>query len=207
MRGDIVETIADGRVETHPFTLPELFSNEDRIATSSGGILRSIGLYEFDLSALPTGAVITSASLLLHTQGVVSQVPGIPTAPVTFHGFTGDGVLQTSDEAELALTIASGDFKNVLSGTHLVIQLFDLAPVNAVLSDADTTDFFTIQSRTVDFVTFQVDSLETASVGAAPARLELSFITVPEPGSLGFWGWVMVSGFAAGVRRRKMPLR
>jgi len=195
------DTIADGRVQSSGVLGQTLLTGEQNIHTGrSGGSNISDGLFEFDLSSLPAGATVTGAVLQFRTDSLISNTSS--TASVSFLGFTGNGVLEVTDESAAATQINLTDFAagvgGVANNTNLALTLSDLAPINAVLNDADTNDFFTVRSETVNFVTFNVDSLESTDVGALPASLLITY--VPEPATAGLFALIPA---LLGRRRRR----
>ena len=195
-------TVADGRVQSSGVLGLELFSAEEDIRTlMSGPSNISDGLFEFDLSSLPSDAVVTSVELLFRTAAAISNTSG--TAPVEFFGYTGNGTIELSDESAAATSVASAAFPTTfVNGDSVSVPLSNLAIIDSVLTDANTSDFFGIRSETENFVDFRVDSLESTDPNAAPARLRLTYQTaaVPEPSSLAVVG-ALGLGFIARRRR------
>lgn len=195
-------TIADGRVQSSGAAGQTLFTAEEDISTlMSGPSNISDGLFEFDLSSLPSDAIITSAELLFRTAAVITNTSG--TAPVEFFGYTGDGIIEITDESAAATSIASVDFPTTIGNNESVTAaISNLSSIESVLTDANSDDFFGVRSETINFVDFRVDSLESTDLDAAPATLRLTFetSTVPEPSSLAMIG-ALGLGFL--TRRRR----
>ena len=176
-------TIDDGRIQSSGVLGETLFTDDLWISTlRSGGNNISVGLFEFDLSTIPAGSVITGADILLRTSSLVSQI-GTNPAPVSFMAFSGNGMLDLLDFDAVATLLAEIDLRGTSNNTDLVIAAGSLTPFQNALDDTDSTDFVTLRTETVNFVTFQVDSLEATAADALPARLRLTYTTVPEPAS------------------------
>ena len=195
-------TVADGRVQFSGTLGQTLFTAEEDISTlMSGPSNISDGLFEFDLSSLPSDAVVTSAELLFRTAATISNTSG--TAPVEFFSYTGDGIVDITDESAAATSIASIDFPTTIGNNEPVsVAISNLSVIESVLADTNVDDFFGVRSETINFVDFRVDSLESTDLNAAPAALRLTFETsaVPEPSSLTMIG-ALGLGFLARRRR------
>lgn len=193
-------TIDDGRIQSSGVLGETLFTDGMTVRTSrSGGSNISVGLFEFDLSTIPAGSVITGADILLRTGGLVSQV-GTNPAPVSFMAFSGNGMLDLLDFDAVATVLAEVDLRGTGNNADLVIPAGTLAPFQNALDDADPTDFVTLRTETVNFVSFQVDSLETTATDAVPARLRLTYTPVPEPASALLF---LIGGLGMLAKRRR----
>lgn len=184
-------TIADGRVQSSGVLGQELFTAEEDILTlRSGNSNISDGLFEFDLSALPADAKLISAEILFRTAAAITNTGS--SAPVEFLGFTGNGILELSDEGAAATSLGTIDFTtSVANDTNIMATFSNLTSIESVLGDTNADDFFTLRSETINFVTFSVDSLESTDPNAAPAILRLTYETsaVPEPSSMAFFAF------------------
>lgn len=160
--------------------------------TMSGGSNVRHGIYEFDLSDVPDGATITAATFQLTTARFISNTGGNP-APISIYGYTGDGVVATTDYDAAAPTIAFQSLPlSTATGTTINFAFTDLSQVNAANDSAG--DVFGVGSKTVSFVSFRIASLENESF--APPTLLLTY--VPEAGTVG----LMLLGMAGLLGRR-----
>jgi hypothetical protein len=195
-------TIADGRVQFSGALGHELFTAEEDILTlRSGNSNQSDGLYEFDLAAMPADADIISAEIIFRTAAAVTNTS--TSAPVEFFGFVGNGSLELSDEAAAATSLGTIDFTTAVGNdTEISAAVANLVPIETVLGDGNLDDFFTLRSETINFVTLNVDSLESSDPNAMAATLRLTYETsaVPEPSSMAIIG-LGVFGFV--LRRRR----
>lgn len=153
-------------------------NTETFIGTSmSGGNNVRHGIYEFDLGAVPDGSTITAATLQLTNSRFVSNTGGNP-APISIYGYTGDGLIATSDYDAAAPTIASQTLPlSTPTGSTIDFAFTDFSFVNAANNSGG--EVFGAGSKTISFVSFQVASLENG--GLAPPTLVVTY--VPEPGS------------------------
>ena len=167
--------IADATVDSNGALGQEIIDNAEVIETSmSGGSNISDGLYEFDLSGIPAGATIDSAVLILRTAFLVSNTGS--EAPIEFFGFTGNGTLELADQANSATAISMATFAvGTAADTDLEFELSNLIPLNNVLGDGNSDDFFTIRSEAENFVTYRFHSLESTDTNAVPAVLVVTF--------------------------------
>ncbi len=179
-------TIADGRVQSSGVLGKTLFTSQEGILTQrSGGNNISNGLFEFDLSSLPAGTTITGVNLLIRTSAGVSQIGGSTNpAPVRFSAFKGNGMLEIIDDEAVATLVANPNLRGTGNNTNLIVPFSTVSPVQAVINDADPTAYVTIRTETVDFVSFNVDSLESTSADAVAAQLQVTFTAIPEPSAL-----------------------
>lgn len=199
--GITINASADGAVQ---FSGVLGFSVDDtgtQITTSrSGGNNVRHGVYEFPIGSIPAGSTITSATLHLTTQGLLSNV-GSADADLFFHAYAGDGVITDSDHGNNTAgtlvaeeTYATGG-GGVPGGTTLDISFDDIAVLQNALDGGAT--HLSVRSQTVNFVTFRVFSLE-GGVGA-PIFPQLDVTYVPTPSTAVLLGF----GGVLAVRRRR----
>ena len=177
LQADTIElvAIADATVESNGANGQEIVHDAERIRTSmSGGSNIRDGLYEFDLSILPSGATIESATLLLRNSDIISNTNN--ESPVEFYVFTGDGTLEIADQSASATNVANEIFvTGTAAHTDLEIEFDDVSVLNSVINDGNLDDFLTVRSETENFVNFLIHSLESTNSQAAPATLVINF--------------------------------
>lgn len=170
-------------------------NESNRTARSGGNNVRN-SVYEFDLSSLPAGAIITKAELSLTTRLIVTNVGSAP-ADVTFVTYAGDGMVTAADYQDNTTgTVArvESDLVGTPANTDLLIDLNVLTDVQAA---ADGSGLLTIRSQTVNFVTFSVHSLETTSSTAILPVLNITYIPAPATAAL------LIASVAPVARRRR----
>ncbi|MEX2479331.1 MAG: hypothetical protein WD928_00575 [Gammaproteobacteria bacterium] len=159
-------------------------------------------VYEFDLGAIPNTATIDAVSLFITTSQTISNTSGSE-ASVSFVGFAGDGVVSSTDHqnetAGSALTTEAYAV-GTASGTLLQIDLGS-AGVDLVQSLLGS-DLLTLRTQTVDFVTFNIASLEHPSLAAA--ALSIDYTPIPLPGALGLFA---PAAFGLWMRRRRASIQ
>lgn len=168
------------------------------ITTSSSGRDHR-GIYEFDLSSIPSGSKITGASLNLTLAGTLSNVGGAP-AVVTFYGYTADGVITETDFALVSSALGSDTYATDATrpaiGTTLTISLTDLTSMQSASDSAGR--LFGIVSDVPNFVSFRVNSTDAAVADTLKPWLEVTY--APEPSRMILLG---VGGMALIGRRRR----
>ena len=171
---DIFPT-ADATAQSNGAKGQKLVDDAETVQTSmSGGSAIRDGLFEFDLSLLPSGATVTAATLQFRTAQIITNTAA--TSPVEFYGFAGDGTLDLTDQSASATMIALEVFTTgVPNNTDVTIDLSDISVLNDILNDSNPDDFLTVRSETQNFVLFLVHSLEATSSDAAPAMLSVTF--------------------------------
>ena len=170
-----IVAIADATVDSNGALGQEIIEDAESIETSmSGGSNISDGLYEFDLGPIPAGATIESATLHFRTAFLVANTSS--EAPIEIFGFTGNGTLELSDQANSGAVLAATSFPAPTpANTNLEIELTNLIPLNTVISDGNSNDFLTVRSETENFATFRFDSLESGDADAVPATLVVTY--------------------------------
>lgn len=175
---------ADGHVQRNAVEFI-VTDDSERVSTlRSGGNNVINGVYEFDLSALPSGATITGVSLKVTTAQLISNTG--PEAPITFSAFTGDGLINETDHelnttgTEIGTETYATGGSGPAVGTLLMIDFDTVVPFQTAYDDI--SDFVTVRSQTVNFVNFGVHSLDTTTSGVLLPTLSVEY--VPEPSSL-----------------------
>ena len=183
-----IPATADGRVQFSGALGFTTTDNQPTILTqrSSGNNVGN-GIFEFDLGVLPNGAIVTGATLQLTTAGLISNTGA--TADVSFYGAAGDGLITDDDHANnsaatLLTTETYPTGSTIAVGTLLEIPFPDVTALQAVL-DGPATDFFRVRSETVNFVSFNVHSLESTADVVKPS---LALTWIPEPATLSLLG-------------------
>ena len=177
LHADTMEIIAlaDATVESNGVNGQEILPDAESIQTSmSGGSNIRDGLYEFDLSAIPAGATVESATLQLRTSQIITNTNG--NSPVEFFAFTGNGVLEISDQGAAATSFAMEVFATgTPANTDIEIEFDSVAILNNILTDGNSDSFMTVRSETENFVLFRVHSLEATDSAAVPATLVVTY--------------------------------
>ena len=170
-----IVAIADATVESNGVNGQEILHDEESIRTSmSGGSNICDGLYEFDLSILPAGATITSATLNLRTSNLITNTNS--ESEVEFFVLTGNGVLEIADQGAAATSVATEIFATgTPADTDLEVDFTSVAVLNSVISDGNSDDYLTVRTETENFVLFLVHSLESTDTAAVPASLTITF--------------------------------
>ena len=195
----------DGAVQSSGVLGLSVFDEVINRTLRSGGSNIRHSIYEFDLSTIPTGSTLNSASLNLTTAALISNTGSV--ADVDFLAFTGDGTITTADFAESAIQVASEAFTaggaGPPSGTQLTVSFSNLSPLQSVIDDAGS-NFAAVRTETVNFVTLQIHSLEnTGSFDVPTLNFDFTPAVVPEPTSLSML--VFAGVFTASIRRRRSP--
>ena len=175
--------LADGFVQDSGALGLSSGDSDPTIRTSrSGGSNVRQGMYEFDLSSLPSGVTILSASFTMTTAGTVSDTDAA--VSLRLDGYTGDGLITVADyddlEASGGTLIASLDLPvgaGTPIGSEIVVPLTALAALEVAFSDP--AQIFGIRTETTNFSTFTIHSTETAN-GAVQVPT-LTITTIPEP--------------------------
>lgn len=132
-------------------------------------------ILEYPLADLPSGAVVTSATLALPNVQAASGIiaPGGP-CQLTFHGYSGNGIIEPADATVPANPV--GNTAMLYGGGSLVAVTLNPGYLQSLL-DASDTHLGLAASQTGDY-TGQVRFDSTS--GATP---ELTVTFVPEPAS------------------------
>jgi hypothetical protein len=153
-----------------------------RISQLSGNDHR--GILEFDLSDVPRGSTIDSASLQLQVVGIDYSGDDFPQRLI--YGYPGDGIITPADATE-ATTLVHGTGPITSTG----IKTFDIDP-----------EFFESIAGTVDYAGLLIKSgangrlvqfAANETLGFTPPSLTISYTPPPEP--LPTWGDYNLNGF------------
>ena len=202
-----------------------LFAGRTNLATNPNR--RS--LLRFDLSGLPPGAVVTSASLRLHMVAVVTSEALVNLHRVT-SGWTagpsdpigneaagvpasaGDATWLHASFSSILWTASGGDAVTSPSASVLIgtISVYHIWAGSGVLSDVQTWaanpsvnfGWMLRTDETVPFTAKRFESGNSLNVALRPL-LTLEYSIVPEPAAAALLGTVAL---AAGSRRRPRPV-
>ncbi len=192
--GDMVllQAIADGDILADG-TVDDI---DDTISTQTAGNQQRRGIFEFDFSVIPNGAIIE----LIEFSGYTNLIASLGNdAVVDLQGYVGSlpGQVTTSDYSALGSSVgtlfqANGD---LLTGEVFSIELTDL--FNAQLA-ADANTVFGIRSSITNTHTWTIRSVDHPD-GPRPT-LTINFSAVPEPNSCCLFG---LSAIGFGFFRRR----
>lgn len=201
---DIVAAV-DGHIhQTNPGT-GQIRTVYDANATvymvNSGGNNLSRGYFEFDISGLPGGIIIQSASLVLKASGTVSSLSG--GADLYLHSYDGDGSITEADWFASKTFVGSANYAQwTPANTILETPFSDLSTLAAAI--AGGTQYFGIEVGVNFASTVNVYSLESTHAARLFPTLRLNYelAAVPEPGSIALLGVGVFLLALYGYRRR-----
>lgn len=164
------------------------------ISNPSGQLGESLGVLEFDISAIPDGAVLTSATLRLSVAQIYTQGEYVDGVPVTTypallvsagHG-NGDGAVNASDLFVTVNPVAATEV-TALGQLVLDLALADTPyPAMQSLLDTNTTGHLNFRLFISDLRqnhALAIRSTEGSATNGTVPRLTLNY-TVPEPATL-----------------------
>ncbi|MEM9737003.1 MAG: VPLPA-CTERM sorting domain-containing protein [Pseudomonadota bacterium] len=161
---------------------------------SNGGLQPGAAVMEFDLSAIPDGATINSASVMLTRAGTFNSSLG-SSVIVGLVGYNGDGVVDFNDLDAIgtgmgAVGVLEGDVVATLS-----IGLTDLAPIEAALLG----DLFTIRVGTGTAQGGVLATSESTTLAGPKLSVDFTPAVIPLPAS----AWLLMAGLGglAALRR------
>jgi hypothetical protein len=174
------------------------------VMTNSGGNNLKHGYFEFDLTSLPDDIVITSASFLIMTSGLISNSGD--TATMYLSGYSGDGSITLADWSLPVTSMGSETYAAGTSGTPINTSLTnDLTTLTPLLDSMTSGDqYFGIRTSVSFGTTMSVHSLESTYASAVLPTLRINYesqeSTIPEPTTLLLFGPAM--GWLAWRRRK-----
>ena len=169
-------------VGNNPFTGP--FSYEEETAM------------EFDLSSVPLGSTINSASL---TVSAVGFPVGSGIFDAKLEGYAGNGVIDLSD-----FPLPSNTIDTLMFGPSIVFELYtsDVTSfVQQLFDNSETHAGFGFRALAVSAAQDSFGRIESLEAFPPPS-LEIDFTVIPEPSTLAFITLGLLSvGFVARRRR------
>ena len=148
----------------------DVIEGEEQISVQihAGGERRAC--LEFDLSQLPAGAVIESATLRVNVNAVTSFEPGEPSLKV--YGYAGDGALDISDPQRTEVWLGQ-----TAAGVELGALDIDLetTPLQDFVTTGGIVGLVMLADAAEHLVSF--DALE--DVGGAPPKLTIEYSLAP----------------------------
>ena len=153
------------------------------------------GAVEFNVSALPSNAVIQSATLRVHYEGA----SGARANTLEFNGYVGDGAIELSDFT--AGTEVGGSLYPAFGPTGTTDKYY------AVPVTADLQSVVSAGTGYAGFTIFNVVTNQTllgASLATSPPQLVVAYTSVPEPACLSA---VAVAGTLLLGRHRRRAAR
>ena len=143
------------------------------------------GALEFDISGLPAGQMIDSATLSLFAR------TGRPTSSepnLEVHGYTGDGIINLSDFTQNNLLM---EFTSVGDGETLVANVTSL--IQSLYTGGNAfAGFNTRTTTTGGQIVLQAKESSTLTMPSPQLMISYSATAVPEPGSFAFLGMGLV---------------
>lgn len=190
--GEIHQTAAGQTVDT---------SLESITTSMSGPNNVKRGVFGFDLSNIPEGAMINSVTLKLTTSALISNVGS--TATISFLGYGDESVNVDLGDWNAGSLVATETYNTggaTPIGTVLCIDIDDVDTIQELIdgnnfanSGSGITNPYSIRTQTENFVTFRVLSNEGGSldVSAGPIlqpHLVIDFTASPVPVESVSWG-------------------
>ncbi len=171
----VIPAFEDGQLHSAGVLGVSADTTSTTVQTSKSGNNIHSGAFLFDFSSVPENYSVKS----VHFEATLSlPISNTATsAMVEFHGFNSDTTISAIDfnspVSNLGSFLAEEDFAVDLNinpaGTELSIEL----DASSMQSRIDSSDTFMLRTETVNFVTFQVHSLENTR-GIAPPTLLLN---------------------------------
>jgi len=180
--------------DLHPSTYGLTMANFRGYSTIEGFEHRAV--IEFDLSSLPSSAIVQSLTFGFQA---VSVANGPDNTTIDLFGFAGDGVADLDDATSTGTLLGSYDYHLLQLGVKTVS--LDVSALQSILGSSSYLGL-RLQARDVTGNT-SIASLESSSF-RTPPTLEVEYRTgiVPEPNSLALLG-VGAFGLALVLARRR----